>query len=74
MLNAKDAAQLRETWSLLEPARRAVAVQFLQRLFAEEPGLRARFGEDYVRYCANVPRWVPRLRPWAPGSAVARPG
>jgi hemoglobin-like flavoprotein len=46
MLNAKDAAQLRETWSLLEPARRAVAVQFLQRLFAEEPGLRARFPQD----------------------------
>jgi protein-S-isoprenylcysteine O-methyltransferase Ste14 len=30
----------------------------------EEPGLRSRFGEDYETYKANVPRWVPRLRPW----------
>jgi protein-S-isoprenylcysteine O-methyltransferase Ste14 len=26
----------------------------------EEPGLRARFGESYARYCAAVPRWLPR--------------
>jgi protein-S-isoprenylcysteine O-methyltransferase Ste14 len=26
----------------------------------EEPGLRRRFGRDYERYCANVPRF----RPW----------
>ena len=32
----------------------------------EEPGLRRRFGEDYERYRANVPRWLPRLRPWEP--------
>jgi protein-S-isoprenylcysteine O-methyltransferase Ste14 len=30
----------------------------------EEPVLRRRFGEQYAQYCANVPRWVPRLRPW----------
>jgi protein-S-isoprenylcysteine O-methyltransferase Ste14 len=30
----------------------------------EEPGLRRRFGEEYEVYRANVPRWVPRLRPW----------
>ncbi len=29
----------------------------------EEPTLRARFGADYERYAANVPRWLPRLRP-----------
>jgi protein-S-isoprenylcysteine O-methyltransferase Ste14 len=33
----------------------------------EEPGLRRRFGEQYERYRANVPRWLPRLRPWQPG-------
>ena len=32
----------------------------------EEPGLRERFGEDYERYRANVPRWLPRFRPWEP--------
>ena len=32
--------------------------------WVEEPGLERRFGEDYLRYKANVPRWIPRLRPW----------
>jgi protein-S-isoprenylcysteine O-methyltransferase Ste14 len=30
----------------------------------EEPGLEQRFGEDYRRYKQNVPRWIPRLKPW----------
>ena len=33
-------------------------------LFYEEPTLRAKFGDDYEEYCRNVPRWLPRLRPW----------
>ena len=32
----------------------------------EEPGLRKRFGKAYEDYSANVPRWIPRLRPWSP--------
>jgi protein-S-isoprenylcysteine O-methyltransferase Ste14 len=32
----------------------------------EEPDLRDRFGDDYDAYTANVPRWLPRLRPWEP--------
>lgn len=32
----------------------------------EEPGLRRRFGADYERYARNVPRWLPRARPWDP--------
>ena len=30
----------------------------------EEKGLQRRFGEDYTVYCKNVPRWIPRLKPW----------
>jgi protein-S-isoprenylcysteine O-methyltransferase Ste14 len=30
----------------------------------EEPGLAARFGEEYEAYMRAVPRWQPRLRPW----------
>jgi len=29
----------------------------------EEPTLRRTFGQEYASYCANVPRWLPRLRP-----------
>jgi protein-S-isoprenylcysteine O-methyltransferase Ste14 len=31
---------------------------------AEEPGLRRRFGADYLDYCRHVPRWLPRATPW----------
>ena len=30
----------------------------------EEPTLCRTFGEEYERFCANVPRWIPRLHPW----------
>jgi protein-S-isoprenylcysteine O-methyltransferase Ste14 len=33
----------------------------------EEPGLRRRFGEAYERYAREVPRLVPRLRPFRAG-------
>lgn len=32
----------------------------------EEPKLRKTFGEEYLEFCGNVPRWIPRLRPWTP--------
>jgi protein-S-isoprenylcysteine O-methyltransferase Ste14 len=31
----------------------------------EEPGLADRFGDEYRAYSRNVPRWIPRLRPWS---------
>jgi protein-S-isoprenylcysteine O-methyltransferase Ste14 len=34
----------------------------------EEPGLSRRFGDDYATYKANVPRWLPRIRPWGGGN------
>ena len=33
---------------------------------SEEKGLKKRFGDDYREYCAHVPRWIPKLRPWKP--------
>lgn len=30
----------------------------------EEPGLEKRFGESYSLYKRNVPRWIPRAKPW----------
>ena len=35
--------------------------------FVEEPGLVKRFGEDYLLYSQNVPRWIPRWKPWEGG-------
>lgn len=43
-------------------------VWMLAHLFVlvyEEPALRITFGEEYKAFCAAVPRWIPRLRPWA---------
>jgi protein-S-isoprenylcysteine O-methyltransferase Ste14 len=39
--------------------------------FFEEPGLVKRFGEDYISYKQNVPRWVPRWSPWERGAGDA---
>jgi protein-S-isoprenylcysteine O-methyltransferase Ste14 len=33
-------------------------------IYSEEPGLVKRFGKDYLDYKKNVPRWIPRLKPW----------
>ena len=35
----------------------------------EEPTLRKSYGREYEEFCANVPRWIPRLRPWRGSSA-----
>jgi len=37
---------------------------YLFVLIYEEPILRKSYGRDYQEFCANVPRWIPRLRPW----------
>jgi protein-S-isoprenylcysteine O-methyltransferase Ste14 len=31
----------------------------------EERGLIERFGDEYLEYRRNVPRWIPRPRPWS---------
>ncbi|MHA2426195.1 MAG: methyltransferase family protein, partial [Candidatus Thorarchaeota archaeon] len=33
---------------------------------SEEPGLVKRFGDGYLIYKENVPRWIPRKTPWSP--------
>ena len=39
----------------------------------EEPTLRKTFGAEYDAFCANVPRWVPRLRAWGGNTRPDRP-
>jgi protein-S-isoprenylcysteine O-methyltransferase Ste14 len=49
---------------LLVYAAIAWAVVFLFVLLYEEPTLKKQFGAEYEAYRAQVPRWLPRLRPW----------
>ena len=39
-------------------------------LIYEEPGLVKRFGQEYIDYKKNVPRWIPRLKPWKPKDKI----
>ena len=41
-----------------------LVVNHLYFVLSEEPGLVRRFGESYEHYRRNVPRWIPRRRPW----------
>ena len=36
----------------------------LMLVLFEEPQLRKRFGDSYLRYYKEVPRWIPRLKPY----------
>ena len=44
-----------------------VVVNAIYIPLSEEPGLVKRFGEEYLTYKRNVPRWVPRWTPWDGG-------
>ena len=46
-------------WAVIFAAANALYVPLV-----EEPGLEQRFGEDFRRYKANVPPWLPRITPW----------
>jgi protein-S-isoprenylcysteine O-methyltransferase Ste14 len=37
---------------------------YLFVLIYEEPAVRKNYGPEYEEFCANVPRWIPHLRPW----------
>jgi protein-S-isoprenylcysteine O-methyltransferase Ste14 len=47
------------TWFLIFLIMNLVYIPLL-----EEPGLAARFGDRYRLYKKNVPRWIPRVKPW----------
>ncbi len=42
-----------------------VLINHVYFVLSEEPGLERRFGESYRVYKRNVPRWIPRVRPWS---------
>jgi protein-S-isoprenylcysteine O-methyltransferase Ste14 len=44
----------------------AIVINHLYFIRFEEPGLLERFGNAYVSYKENVPRWIPRRTPWNP--------
>ena len=50
---------------ILAAAAVALAVHLFV-LFYEEPTLHKLFRADYDLFRQNVPRWLPRLRPWSP--------
>jgi protein-S-isoprenylcysteine O-methyltransferase Ste14 len=42
------------------------ALNHIYFIVSEEPGLLARFGQEFQTYKENVPRWIPRRTPWYP--------
>jgi protein-S-isoprenylcysteine O-methyltransferase Ste14 len=52
-------------WFLIFAVINAIYIPLL-----EEPMLVNRFGDDYVTFKRNVPRWIPRLTPWNAGMAA----
>lgn len=49
-------------WALL-----FIVVNHTYFVLSEEPGLERRFGDSFRTYKANVPRWIPRSKPWEGG-------
>jgi protein-S-isoprenylcysteine O-methyltransferase Ste14 len=42
----------------------ALIINHIYFIKSEEPGLLARFGDEFRIYMENVPRWIPRRTPW----------
>src|SRR5271170_6434985 len=53
---------------VFEYALFAWLVAHLFVLAYEEPTLQKTFGAEYESFCANVPRWIPRVTPWRGGA------
>ncbi|MBS1499271.1 MAG: isoprenylcysteine carboxylmethyltransferase family protein [Bacteroidetes bacterium] len=58
-----EALWLRSGWIAVE-AVIFFAVNTVYFILAEEPSMEHRFGQDYRAYKADVPRWIPRLKPY----------
>jgi protein-S-isoprenylcysteine O-methyltransferase Ste14 len=58
---------------ILEYGLSVWAAFFVFVLLYEEPVLRNSFGAEYEEFCANVPRWIPRMRRWQPPQHEGRP-
>ena len=54
------------SWTVLAWFFVVVIINTIYFKLSEEPGLVKRFGNDYRRYRANVPMWIPRLKAWSP--------
>ena len=54
------------SWLVLAWFLVVVIVNTIYFKLFEELGLAKRFGNDYRRYRANVPMWIPRLKAWSP--------
>lgn len=57
---------------LLPVSAGVFALLYFAIIPAEEQFLRTAFGGEYQAFCSNVPRLIPRLRPW-PGSVRQAP-
>jgi protein-S-isoprenylcysteine O-methyltransferase Ste14 len=54
----------RANWLAIVVAAAVVLGTALFVRLYEEPTLGKMFGIEYEEYCRNVPRWLPRMRPW----------
>jgi protein-S-isoprenylcysteine O-methyltransferase Ste14 len=53
------------SWVMLIPYGAVFGLFYFCVIPAEEHFLLRTFGDQYRQYCANVPRFFPRLRPWS---------
>lgn len=55
-----------ESWNILVGLLIFIAINNIYFLVYEEPNLVKRFGQEYQEYKRNVPRLIPRFKPYKP--------
>jgi protein-S-isoprenylcysteine O-methyltransferase Ste14 len=65
-------ALLLNSWLLMGIFALFLGGNMLYFPFVEEKGLEKRFGQDYLAYKREVPRWLPRITPFKPASTNPR--